>query len=197
MAPDSTDLDVNGIRMRVQQSGAGPALIFLHGWMLDHRMWKHQIRTLSSHFQVIAPDRRGFGKSTGIPDLAREPDDIAALMQTLGLERAALCAASQAGRVALRFALARPGKIRALVLQGSALDGMPEPADDPGFVPFGAYARLVQSGAMEEFHRQWRSHPFMALPGRSSDLRSELEAMLRDSPCLDLRQAGAATRHLG
>jgi pimeloyl-ACP methyl ester carboxylesterase len=188
---DTWQLGVNGVRLQMQLKGAGAALILLHGWTLDHRMWSRQAGPLGARFHVIAPDRRGSGRSTGVPDLVREPEDIAGIMDRLGLERAVLCAASQAGRVALRFALSHPHRMRALILQGSALDGMPEPVDDPGYIPIAEYARLVQSGAREEFQRRWLTHPFMAVPEGRDDLRAELETMVRECPCLDLQQAGA------
>lgn len=193
MAPEFRQLNVNGVQLLLQESGSGPGLLFLHGWTLDHRMWKHQTGPLGGYFRVIAVDRRGFGRSSGIPDLTREPEDIASVMELLGVGRAVLCAASQAGRIAMHFALAYPEKLRALVLQGPALDGMPEPASDPGYVPFAEYAQLIRSGAVEEFRKRWLNHPFLRLPEGRIDLHAEVEEMVCDCPCLDLRQAGVTS----
>jgi pimeloyl-ACP methyl ester carboxylesterase len=159
MTAEVRRIDVDGARLHVRIDGAGPALVFLHGWTLDGRMWDAQRRSLAANYRVVVPDRRGWGRSTGTPDLAREPGDVVALLDRFGIERAALCAASQAGRAALRFALSHPRRLRALILQGAALDGMPEPPDDPGFVPVAEYAQLVRAGREDEFRRRWLAHP--------------------------------------
>ncbi len=181
-----------GVRLRVQVCGTGAPLLLLHGWTLDHRMWNRQVAGLTDRFRCIVPDRRGWGGSAGTADLAREPDDVTAILDQLGIARTALCAASQAGRVALRFALAHPDRLSALILQGTALDGMPEPESDPGFVPVAGYARLVQSGKEDEFRRRWLAHPFMALPDARDDLRREIVDMVAESPLPDLHGAAVS-----
>ena len=63
---------VGDIELNVFDAGAGPPLLFVHGFPLDHTMWDAQIKELQSHFRVIAPDLRGFGQSStrfGKPDL--------------------------------------------------------------------------------------------------------------------------------
>lgn len=187
-------VNVPGARLSVQVTGAGPTLLLLHGWTLDHRMWQFQVEGLSGNFRIIAPDRRGWGRSDGTPDLEAEVGDVAALLDHYHVERAALCAASQAGRVALQFALRHPGRLAALILQGSALDGMPEPAEDPGFVPVAAYAQLLQAGNENDFRRRWLAHPFMHLPASRPDLQRAVLEMVEQSPLRDLRgQSLAAT----
>ncbi|RMF40963.1 MAG: alpha/beta fold hydrolase [Planctomycetota bacterium] len=54
----------DGSEFFVAAAGEGRPLILLHGFPLDHRLWTHQIQSLSHDFHVIAPDLRGFGKST-------------------------------------------------------------------------------------------------------------------------------------
>lgn len=149
-------------------------------------MWDRQVAGLADRFRCIAPDRRGWGRSSGAADLAREPADLVAILDHLGITRTALCAASQAGRVALRFALAHPERLSALILQGTALDGLPEPESDPGFVPVAEYAHHVQSGNMDEFRRRWLAHPFMSLPAERTDLQREVAMMVAESPLPDL-----------
>ncbi len=188
MMREARTLPINDVRLFVQESGAGPALLCLHGWTLDHRMWKYQIDALAAHYHVFAPDRRGCGRSSGTPDLARELEDIVALMAARELPRIVLYAASQAGRVALRFALAYPEKLSALVLQGTALDGMPELPADPGYVPLMEYAELAQAGGMDEVRRRWLGHPLMQLPPGRDDLRTDVMEMVGDCKFLDLRR---------
>lgn len=67
--------------------GRGEALVLLHGFPLDHTMWRFQTEALSHHYRVIAPDLRGFGQSsiepiaakTGVP-LGDYADDVVAML---------------------------------------------------------------------------------------------------------------------
>jgi 3-oxoadipate enol-lactonase len=67
-----------GSTLSIKACGKGPSLFLIHGFPLDHRMWIHQMEPLSNHFQVIAPELRGFGGSTVDSDytLADLADDI-------------------------------------------------------------------------------------------------------------------------
>jgi pimeloyl-ACP methyl ester carboxylesterase len=67
-ASQPRNLDVAEARINDTVSGTGTAIVFIHGWALDLREWNDQVATLSKNFRVIAYDRRGYGKSTGIAD---------------------------------------------------------------------------------------------------------------------------------
>ena len=58
----------DGMDINCVVRGFGAPLLLVHGFPLDHRMWHEQIDTLSSRFQVIAPDLRGFGTSDTTSD---------------------------------------------------------------------------------------------------------------------------------
>lgn len=144
------------------RNSAGPALVLLHGWTLDHRMWEPQAEAFDCERLVLAPDRRGFGASTAPPDLGREADDVAALLDTCGAERAIVVGMSQAGRVALDFALRFADRLSALVLQGAPASGVtPGPAPEET-IPIVEYANLVRAGRLTEMKRLWLAHPLMA-----------------------------------
>ena len=68
-------------------------------------------------------DLRGFGRSTLEPGPSRTRRDLVELIESHGLERAALVGVSLGGRVALEVAVARPELVDALVLVGSGLPG--------------------------------------------------------------------------
>ena len=55
--------NINNNLIYFEDQGTGPAIIFLHGFPLDSRMWQDQ-RVLSGNYRVIMPDFRGFGQST-------------------------------------------------------------------------------------------------------------------------------------
>jgi pimeloyl-ACP methyl ester carboxylesterase len=57
-------IDLSGMRINVEDSGSGPAVLLLHGWPDDHRLWRHQLAALTAAgYRTIAPDLRGFGDS--------------------------------------------------------------------------------------------------------------------------------------
>jgi pimeloyl-ACP methyl ester carboxylesterase len=101
--------------------GAGtPALVLLHAFPLDGRMWAPQVEALSSDYQVVVPDLRGFGSAreqvvevAGMDLLA---DDLARLLDEFALDQVVLCGLSLGGYVSLAFALRHPGRLRGLVL---------------------------------------------------------------------------------
>lgn len=119
-----TRLTVNGVNLAVDVRGDGPAILFIHGYPLDRTIWQHQVGALTG-WKRIAPDLRGFGLSDS-PDLgysiATYADDLAALLDTLGIDRAVICGHSLGGYVAFELARRYRDRIRALVLLGTRAD---------------------------------------------------------------------------
>src|SRR6516164_527412 len=99
-------LVVNGARLRYRDEGCGPALLLVHGWTLDLEMWDPQVRALRNTFRLIRPDRRGHGRSDGIPAPQRDSEDLEALCDQLALARVAVVGMSQGARAALGSACA-------------------------------------------------------------------------------------------
>ena len=110
--------NVRGTTLSYQDRGAGPAVVLLHGFPLDSRIWREQIAALADRFRVIAPDLRGFGESKSddpftLPALA---DDVHALLEDLGALPCVLGGLSMGGYVALAYAKKYPADLRGLML---------------------------------------------------------------------------------
>ncbi|MFK8909116.1 alpha/beta fold hydrolase [Streptomyces sp. YS-3] len=105
-------------------AGSGPAVLLLHSTVCDRRMWEPNVPALvEAGYQVVRCDLRGFGE-TPVPDRPyNNAADVVALLDTLGIERAALVGASGGGRVALEIAARRPERVTALALLCTALAG--------------------------------------------------------------------------
>lgn len=167
-------------RLRWRIDGTGPTLVLLHGWALDLDYWRPAVPLLAPHFTLLRFDRRGFGLSGGMPDPAMDVADLTAVMQTAGVQRATLVGMSQGARLALRFAHALPGKVRALVLDGApALEAEPE-------LPLDELRRLLQSGGRAALHAAIRAHPLMRLARDDEANRQLLDAILARYHGLDL-----------
>ncbi len=156
---------VAGGTLSMEIAGVGqPSLLMLHGWTLDRRMWRSQVRGLSDMATLLLPDRRGFGRSPAPPGLAQEPDDVPALLDHLGLASAIIVGHSQAGRVALTAAARYPDRVVGLVLLAAPHDGAPpDPAIEPP-LPLARLTDMVRSGDVAAARQLWRSHPMLRVP---------------------------------
>ncbi|MFF1274167.1 alpha/beta fold hydrolase [Streptomyces marokkonensis] len=99
--------------------GTGPALVLLHGGFLDHRMWDAQVPALAASHRVVAPDARGHGASANATRPYRPADDVAALLDHLGIDSAVLIGLSMGAATAVDTALEHSGLVRALVVSGA------------------------------------------------------------------------------
>ncbi len=109
---------VNGVEIHYQDRGNGPALVLIHGFPLDSRIWDAQIDGLSERYRVIAPDLRGFGQSptSGTFTLETLADDIHGLGQELDISPFVLGGLSMGGYIALVSARKYPADLAGLIL---------------------------------------------------------------------------------
>ncbi|HYO26176.1 MAG TPA: alpha/beta hydrolase [Lacipirellulaceae bacterium] len=117
-------IPMEGASLSVEVRGAGMPVVLLHGFPLDRSMWAAQVESLSREFRVIAPDLRGFGKSTlrfadidsGV-SMERYAEDLIVTLDALSiLEPMVLVGFSMGGYVAWQFALRHSQRLRGLVL---------------------------------------------------------------------------------
>ena len=78
---------------------------------------------LAQDLHVIRYDQRGYGRSPMWTGPYSPVDDLFSVLDTTGVDSAALVGASRGGRVALEAAIEREGRVSALVLVGSGLSG--------------------------------------------------------------------------
>jgi pimeloyl-ACP methyl ester carboxylesterase len=116
-------VEVDGGRLAFDVTGDGPGVVLLHGGLWDRRTWDEQIDALAQRSTVVRYDLRGFGRSSTPETPYSDLDDLAAVMDAAPLDRAALVGCSVGGLVATMFAIARPERVRALILASSGLYG--------------------------------------------------------------------------
>lgn len=104
----------------IQDTGGDkPALLMLHGIMMDHTVWQHQVETFSPYYRVVCMDLRGHGKSTSdSADISFEDHagDILALVEQLALRDITLVGWSMGGSIALLLAANHADRFSRLVL---------------------------------------------------------------------------------
>ena len=99
-------VEINGLRIAYQRMGDGPAVILLHGFTQDSRVWAPQLADLSDRFTLVAWDAPGAGQSDdppstyGIGDWA---DALAGLLEAENIRRAHIVGLSWGGLLAQEF----------------------------------------------------------------------------------------------
>jgi len=129
------NVNVGDATIRLESTGQGQAIVFIHGWAQDLGIWNDQVAAFSHAYRVVRYDVRGFGESGGFADASADPDDLRILLDSLGIRRAHIVGLSRGAGVALRFAVHFPERVDALVLYGA---GPPQ-----GFGPTPERARMV------------------------------------------------------
>lgn len=109
------------------EEGEGEPLIFLHGNFNDHRIWSRQVPYFKDRFRVIRYGLRGYGQSSTPHNPFSHAEDLRALMEHLGLEKAHLVGSSMGGAVAIDFALAHPAQVLSLILAAPSVNGVHYP----------------------------------------------------------------------
>lgn len=146
--------EVNGTRLYYEASGKGPAVVLVHGGLVDSRLWDGQMGPLARRFRVVRYDLRGFGRSAAAPEPFSHLEDLRALLDFLKVERATLVGLSLGGIIAADFALEHPGRVGRLVLVGPGLRGDKQPPPRDAAAAVGAMSRGAEAFADETMKRE-------------------------------------------
>jgi 3-oxoadipate enol-lactonase len=126
---ESGRLPVEGGELAYDVEGDGLPLVLVHAGICDGRMWDDVWPELARRYRVARFDMRGYGNSSVTAAPYAPHDDVMAVLDHLGFDRAVLCGVSFGGAVELDVALAAPGRVRALVLVCCSARGMKPPAE--------------------------------------------------------------------
>jgi len=108
---------VNGLDFHVEQSGSGDPLVLIHGGWGSTARWALIVDGLAESFRVDNYDRRGHGQTEAgpvAPTRREQEDDLAALIEELGVAPAHLVGSSFGGSIALSLAARRPDLVRSV-----------------------------------------------------------------------------------
>ena len=180
--------------VRGDLQASGPAVVLIHGWTADADVNFHAVFPFLDGFRVIAPDLRGHGRSF-FPEaaftIADAAEDVAALLDHLGISSAIVVGYSLGGAVAQELAGRRPDLVTGLVLAATEL----HPRRRAGR---GAMVRLEGFGlSLRRLSRgRWLSHRLVSRAARANPtiepLRPWLVSAFERGHPASLREAGRA-----
>ena len=112
-------LERPGAKVYYEVAGSGPAVVFAHGLGGNHMSWWQQVPAFRDRYTCVTFAHRGFAPSTeepGGPGALAFADDLAAIIEELGLQEVRLVAQSMGGWTCLAYALQHPDRVKALVM---------------------------------------------------------------------------------
>lgn len=119
--PEPGFIQTNGIRMAVYEQGSGFPVVLCHGFPELAFSWRYQLPALAAAgFRAIAPDQRGYGR-TDKPeavenyDIKHLTDDLAGLLDELGLVKAVFCGHDWGGHVAWEMPILHPDRVAGVI----------------------------------------------------------------------------------
>lgn len=181
---------VHRVELTLDDRGSGPALLLVHGYPLDHTMWRHQVGAFPG-WRTLAPDLRGLGRSTA-PDIGYSmsayADDLAGLLDAVAVEQAVVVALSMGGYVAFELLRRHRERVRGLVL----VDTRAQPDTAEGRQARDASILTVRECGAAAIAEAML--PRLVAPGASPALREELHAMMAAAPVAGVAGALAAMR---
>jgi pimeloyl-ACP methyl ester carboxylesterase len=142
-------VEVEGGRLYYEVDGDGPPLTLIHAGIANLRMWDEQVPDFAKRYRVNRYDTRGFGRTTTEPVSFSNRQDVADLLDHLGVERTHLLGCSRAGSIAIDFTLEFPQRVASLIAVASGLGGHEH--EDPDAATFEEEAeRLYDAKQWEE-----------------------------------------------
>jgi pimeloyl-ACP methyl ester carboxylesterase len=133
--PQQGEAHGSGVRIAYETIGEGPPLICCHAFAVDRSMWQPQLERFAQGRRVITFDQRGSGASDHPADeggqadaytLDAFADDVRAVLDDLGIERAQVLGLSMGAATAMRFSVRWPKRVERLVLASAMASRLPE-----------------------------------------------------------------------
>lgn len=170
----SRTIAANGIDIFIREEGQGPLVLLCHGWPELSYSWRHQFPALAAAgFHVVAPDMRGFGRTTAPDDVAAYSifdtvGDMVALVSALGEKRAVIVGHDWGAPVAWHAALFRPDIF-------SAVAGLSVP---PLFRGRGRPLDVLRQNGITNFYWQYFQEPGVAEAEFERDVARTMRVLL-------------------
>jgi pimeloyl-ACP methyl ester carboxylesterase len=190
-------INVNKVNINYEETGAGEAIVFLHGFTGSHHDWDSQVGLISDKYRTIAVDHRGHGKSDApvgeeFYSIKTFADDVYAMLQKLGISKCCLVGHSMGGFMSLQLVLDHPELVKGLVLVDTS-SGDWDTA--PGYAEFRAkLVELAQTEGLEAAFKynaannppvvdKFKKHPELQEVARQKMLNTSVEGYVHIGNC--------------
>lgn len=171
-------LPVAGADLYYDVEGIGPAIVLVHGFTLDARMWDEQVAALRDIATVVRVDLRGYGRSSdpaaGVA--YAHSADLVALLEHLNITGAVFVGLSMGGLVVLHTALVAPQLVQGLVVLDSVLDDFAW--DDASRLAMLAAEHAASTDGVRAAKDVWLEHPLFAPARRDPALAVRLAKLV-------------------
>jgi pimeloyl-ACP methyl ester carboxylesterase len=142
----------DGLELAVETFGEGSPIVFAHGLSGSRHGVRAQLAPLADRYRIVVYDQRGHNDSTPITDAAlydadRMAEDMTAVLDALGIERAIVGGESMGAATTLLFALAHPERVERLLITAPAFGDRPNPERQR----LTDMARAIAGVGMDEF----------------------------------------------
>jgi pimeloyl-ACP methyl ester carboxylesterase len=184
------EAEANGVTLYYEIHGGGEPVVLVHGSWVDATRWRFVVPAFAESFRVLVYDRRGHSRSER-PDapgsVDEDGDDLAALLETLGLVPAHVVTNSYGGNIALRLATRRPEVFRSLSCHEpplwSLLEADPEMQEilQQGARSLDAVGRRIAAGDHEGAAQQFVDEVAFGPGAWESELAPEMRAIFVDN----------------
>ena len=173
---------IKGARLYYEIAGNGAFVVLIHGNAGDRRHWDLQFPQLAKEFCVIRFDARGYGlSSVPVDDVPySDHEDLAALLDQLGVAKAHLVGWSMGSATAIDFAIRFPERTLSVTALGPWVAGYASSAADEVFAGFAQVVAAARQGGPEGALRAFVDAPFFVRATRDLAARAQFERIAAD-----------------
>ena len=172
-------------KIYVEESGQGPALLLLHGGLLDHRMWQPQMDELNKKYRVLNCDLRKHGLTQDGDSTFLNSTALALVLDALGIAKTHVMGLSFGAVAAVDLVLAHPERIDKLILAAPGLIGY-DLNHDSVLVANQRQEDRAKQGRdtltyVEYFLRSWTYGPHRSPTTVDAQVRTRVRTMVSDN----------------
>lgn len=172
-------------KIYIEESGQGPALLLLHGGLLDHRMWQQQVSQLNKQFRVLNCDMRKHGLTQDGDSTFLNSTALALILDSLRVRKTHILGLSFGAVAAVDLVLAHPERIDKLILAAPGLIGYDLNHDSVLVSNQRQENAAKQRGDtltyVEYFLRSWTDGPHRSPTAVNAQLRTQVKSMVSDN----------------
>jgi non-heme chloroperoxidase len=185
--PGSRVMTRDGVGLHCSDWGRGKVIVFAHSWAFNSQMWDYQVAAFTrAGFHCVVYDRRGHGRSD-VPgwgyDYNTLADDLAAVIDSVGVDKVVLVAHSMGGGEVIRY-LTRHGasKVERVVLLSPTTPGIGKSASNPTGLDLQIFDAM--RGSWRQDFPQWIDENTDAFftPSTSPGMKRWLAQMMSQTP---------------